>query len=67
MPCLQNFLAGLMLFFSAVFALATFEQAQVGKVRGSTGPIDPRITYEISFFQGPINRLGHTELTPKSP
>ena len=38
MPYLQKFLAGLMLFSPAIYAIATPDQAELGKVKGFTGP-----------------------------
>lgn len=44
MPSFQKFLAALMLFFPAVYALANYEQAQAGKVKGFTGAADVELT-----------------------
>lgn len=64
MPSFQKFLAGLMLFSPAVYCLANYEQAQAGKVKGFTGPVDVELTYVFSVSQGSVNLLGHTVLTP---
>lgn len=58
MPSFQDFLAALMLFFPAVYALANYEQAQAGKVKGFTGAADVELTYVFLVSQGSVNLLG---------
>ena len=60
----QMFLAGLMLITPALCVLATYEEADVGKVDGFTGQADDlKIQYVILIFNGWVNRHGHTVLT----
>lgn len=58
-----KFFSGLILFSPAAYAIATPDQAQVGTVRGFTGPKDAEVTFVSS--QDSVNWLGHIVLTPK--
>ena len=50
MLCLQRVLAGLMLFFPAIYALATPDEAAIGKVRGFTGPVNAKPREYVSLL-----------------
>lgn len=64
MPYLQKLLAGLMLFAPATYALASGDQAALGKIRGFTGPMDVNPEYVSLVLQGSVHRFGRTALTP---
>lgn len=63
MRCLQMFLAGLMLITPALCVLATYEEADNGKVEGFTGQADLALQYVFLTSHGWVDRHGHAVLT----
>ncbi len=63
MRCFQVFLAGLMLITPALCRLATYEEADNGKVDGFTGEADSTLEYVFLISHGWVDRHGHTVLT----
>ncbi len=49
MQCLQKLLAGVLLFSAAANAVATADEAAIGKVKGYTGPADTNLTFVTSI------------------
>ena len=62
MRCFQMFLAGLMLITPGLCALATYEQADAGKVDGFTGQAELMPKYVFLIPHGWVDRHGHTVL-----